>query len=107
MESDMAWTAFADGNPIAMFGMVTVSAIEGLGRPWFLGSEDVYRRGRDMLAIGGPVLAHMLDSSPHLSNLVSAGNGRAIRLLERWGFIVEEDSQVIGGIPFRKFWIDR
>jgi hypothetical protein len=107
IESDMAWTALVDGTPSAMFGLVTVSAIEGLGRPWFLGSDEVYRHGRTMLALGPRVLARMLDSSNHLSSLVSSANGRAIRLLERWGFTVEDDEQVVGGIPFRAFWIER
>jgi ribosomal protein S18 acetylase RimI-like enzyme len=107
IESEFAWTALVDGKPEAMFGVVTVSAIEGLGRPWFLGTDEVYRRGRDMLRIGEQAVAAMLDSSPHLANLVSAGNGRAIRLLERWGFTVEEESQLISGTPFRAFWIER
>lgn len=107
IESDWTYTALVDGRPEAMFGIVTESAIEGLGRPWMLGTDEVYRHGRDLLAIGPRVAARMLDSSRSLSNLVSAANSRAIRLLERWGFTVEEQQQVIGGVPFREFWIRR
>lgn len=106
-DGDWAWTALVDGKPHAMFGVVTLSAIEGMGRPWFLGTDEVYRHGREMLALGPRVVAAMLDSRRDLRNLVSAGNGRAIRLLERWGFKVEVEEQMVGGTPFREFWMTR
>lgn len=107
IESERAWSALVDSKPEAMFGWVTVSAIEGLVRPWFLGSDEVYRHGRDMIITGRKFVAAMLDSSRRAENLVSAVNGRAIRLLERWGFTVEDDIQMIGAMPFRTFWIER
>lgn len=105
-DSDLAWTALVDGRPEAMFGFVTVSAIEGLARPWFLGSDAVFRHGREMLFYGPLVVRLMLDSSRQLGNLVSTGNARAIRLLERWGFTVEDDEQMIGEMAFRTFWVE-
>lgn len=107
IQSDQAWTALVGGKPAAMFGIVTVSAIEGLGRPWFLGTDAVYRHGREMLGMGPEILSRLLDSFVEARNLVSVGNGRAIRLLERWGFTVEEEAQMIAGTPFREFWIKR
>ncbi|WP_241527189.1 hypothetical protein [Sphingomonas turrisvirgatae] len=107
IESCEAWTAKIDDVPVAMFGCVTVSAIEGEGRPWFLGTDAVYRRGADMLRIGPVIIDKMLDSRRELRNLVASGNGRAIRLLERWGFTVEEGEQMIGGLAFREFWMKR
>ena len=106
-ESQRAWTAKVDGRPAAMFGVVTVSAIEGLGRPWMLGTDEVYSHGRALLAMGPALIAAMLDSTPSLSNLVSAGNARAIRLLGRWGFTIDEERQMIGDTQFRTFWMAR
>lgn len=98
-----AWTAKVDGRAEAMFGLVVVNAIGGEGRPWLLGTDEVYRHGREMVAFGPRVVGWMLDSSPRLSNLVSSGNSRAIRLLRRWGFDVGGDVQMIGGVPFLPF----
>lgn len=98
-----AWTALVDGRPEAMFGVVPVNAMAGEGRPWMLGTDAIYRHGRDLLRIGPALLAGMFDSSSRLSNLVAAGNGRAIRLLKRWGFTIGADVVTIGGVAFHEF----
>ena len=105
--SDICLTALVDGKPEAMMGCVTVSAIEGLGRPWMLGTDEVFRHGRELVTMGPGILAGMFDSTARLENLVSSTNARAIRLLRRWGFVVEEREEMIGGVPFRKFWMER
>ena len=105
--SARAWTATRGGRPIAMFGVVVANAIEGVGVPWFLGTDDVARAGRALLTQAPPVLAAMLDSSPTLTNLVSAANSPAIRLLGRWGFVVEDEQAMIGPLPFRRFRMER
>lgn len=104
MASDEAWTAKLNGRPEAMFGLVTVSALDGLARPWFLGTEAVYDNGRAMLRMGLGITGRWLDSNRRLENLVSASNSRAIRLLGRWGFTIEDDTMIVGGVPFHKFW---
>jgi hypothetical protein len=105
--SDWTITALVDGKPAAMFGVATVSAIEGLGRPWMLGTDEVYRHGKALLTLGPSLVRQVRDSFPEVRNLVSAGNTRAIRLLGRWGFTLEDDIQMIGGVPFREFWMVR
>lgn len=98
--STIAYTAKVDGRAEAMMGLTPVSLIEGTGTPWFLGTDEVYRHGRELLAWGPGIVAQMLDSSPSLRQVVSAGNGRALRLLKAWGFTLEDDVQMIGGHPF-------
>jgi hypothetical protein len=105
--SGPAHVALVDGLPEAMFGLRIKSALAGIGTPWMLGTEAVYRHGREMLRMGAAVLRGMFDSTPSLENLVSADNARAIRLLERWGFVVEREVEMIGGVPFRMFWQER
>lgn len=102
-----AWTALVDGRPEAMFGLVVTNAIAGEGRPWMLGTDAIYRHGREMLRTGHAVVQGWFDSTRCLENLVSAGNGRAIRLLQRWGFVVEREEAMIGGVPFRVFRMER
>lgn len=103
MTSNKAWTALVDDQPEAMFGVVVENALTGLGTPWFLGTEEVYRHGRELLMWGPGIIERLRDSTPHLANLVSARNSRAIRLLRRWGFTVDEEVVMVRGVPFRHF----
>jgi hypothetical protein len=102
MTSEPAWTALVDGQPEAMFGVVVESALSCEGTPWFLGTNEVYRHGRELLMYGPGLLARMGDSMK-LSNFVSTRNRPAIRLLKRWGFTVGEEETVIRGVPFVQF----
>lgn len=103
LTSDKAWTALLDGRPVAMFGVVTTDAIGGEATPWFLGTDEVYRHARAFIMWGPGMLSRMGDSRTRLSNLVSAHNSRAIRLLRRWGFEVGSDEVTIRGVPFLHF----
>jgi len=101
--SQNAWTALVDGKPEAMFGIMVTSALTGDGSPWFLGTDEVYKHGRALLTWGPSFVKIIRDSSPRASNLVSADNFKAIRLLEKWGFEVKPETEVRGGVQFRKF----
>lgn len=101
--SAKAWTALVDGRPHAMFGVVIEDMLSGIGTPWFLGTDEVYRHGRELLMWGPGFLARLGDSLRTLSNLVSSRNRQAIRLLERWGFTVEESEIMVRGVAFRRF----
>jgi len=97
-------TALADGEPHAMFGVTALNAIEGTGRPWFLGSELVYDCARHLLTIGPHVIAQMHRRFRRLENVVSVRNVRAIRMLKRWGFELGDEAMTIGGVDFVLFW---
>lgn len=97
-------TALLDGVPHAMFGVAPISVMEDRGSPWFLGSDEVYRHGRALLDMGPRVIARMHRSYRRLENSVSVGNGRARRLLERWGFTIERDPFTVRGVEFVRFW---
>lgn len=99
----IALTAKVDGRPEAMMGLTPISLIDGAGRPWMLGTDVIYRHGRELLTFGPGIIAAMRDSSRFLHNVVSADNGRAIRLLKRWGFAVGDEVTMIGGVPFLTF----
>lgn len=101
-----AWavTALLDGEPHAMFGVSPISIVEDRGSPWFLGSDETYRHGRALLELGPLAIDRMHGSFRRLENSVSVGNGRAIRLLGRWGFTIGQDPFVVGGVEFVRFW---
>ncbi|WP_157215858.1 hypothetical protein [Flavisphingomonas formosensis] len=103
----VAWSALVDGEPQAMFGVSPRSALERSGIPWFLGSDAVLRHGRALLRFGPAFLDRMHADFPRLDNAVSCGNRAAIRLLKRWGFVVEPDLHMIGNQPFHFFWSQR
>lgn len=93
--STMAWTACVDGEPHAMFGLVVTNALCGHGSPWMLGSEEIYRHPREMIRMGPRFLKLFSDLTPSMSGLVGAGNDRAIRLLRRWGFLVNREGVIL------------
>jgi len=103
MTSEKAWTALVDGAPHAMFGVVVESLLDRIGTPWFLGTDEVYRHGREMIQWGPGILSRMGDSSRRLMNLVSSDNRQAIRLLRKWGFTVATDEMTVRGVAFRQF----
>jgi hypothetical protein len=102
--SSQCWTALVNGQPHAMFGVVVESLLGGIGIPWMLGTEEIYDHGRELLMWGRPMINRLHDSSLTLRNVVSSDNHKAIRLLKRWGFTVEERETEIGGVKFRMFF---
>lgn len=105
--SSWCCTALIDGRPEAMFGLVVRSALSGEGTPWMLGTDAIYRHPRAMLRWGPRFVAAMLDATPTLANLVAVRNGRAVRMLRRWGFDLSEEAIVFGGVDFMAFRKER
>jgi hypothetical protein len=100
--SSWAVTAMINGSPHGMFGVTPVAPWKG--EPWFLGTNLIYQERRAMLVLGQRAVDQMQAQFSKLGNVVSVHNERAIRLLERWGFTVGADVQVIGDLEFRQFW---
>jgi hypothetical protein len=86
-----------------MFGVLTLSAVEGLGAPWLLGTDVVLHHARSILLHGPRFINAMRDSTPRLRNLVSCDNGPAIRLLRKLGFSLGDEAVLLGGLPFYQF----
>lgn len=103
MNSAKVWTALVDDQPEAMFGVVVESVLTGDAVPWFLGTDEVYRHGRELLMWGPGLIERLRDSTLALRNLVSAENRQAIRLLRRWGFAVGKEIVNVRGVDFLPF----
>ena len=90
-----------------MFGIVPTAVIGGRAMVWMLGTEDVYRYGGDLVDRGPAIISHWLTMFGRLENIISADNEKAIRLLKRWGFAIGDDKQIIRGVEFVPFHIER
>ncbi len=101
--SAQVWTALEGDRPTAMFGVVAGSAAGGDAIPWFLGSDHVSRHARTLITQGPTIVAAMHRHGRRLCNFVSSENRQAIRLLEHWGFTVEQDHVVMREVAFRRF----
>ena len=97
------WTAMIGDEVHAMFGVVVAPGAEGVGIPWFLGSDQVARHARLLIAQGPAILAEMHGHARSLCNFVSAENRQAIRLLEHWGFTVEPALVIVRAVGFHRF----
>lgn len=104
--STIALTAKVDGRAEAMFGLVPVDLLSGKGTPWFLGTDEVYRHGRELIGWGPQIIGRFLDSTTRLDNVVMQANTKAIRLLKAWGFQIGDEVKMIGGHAFLNFWMD-
>jgi hypothetical protein len=98
-----ALTALVDGKPEAMLGVVPRVMIEGTGVPWMLGTEAVYGGAREFVRFGPAIISEMEWSFPVLSNMVAAGNERAIRFLKHWGWRISSKRVCVGGVDFVEF----
>jgi hypothetical protein len=93
-----------DGRPLAMFGVAPIDVIGGLGMPWFLGRDEVFDYGRDLMTRGPGIIAEWLKTFPVMENIVSRENVKAIRLLRKWGAEIGSDPisrQGLEFVPFR------
>lgn len=100
-------TALVDDKPEAMFGAVPVSMVGGRAIVWMLGTDEVYRHGRALMALGPKIVDDMLSTFRSLENVVSVDNSRAIRFLARMGFHVGGPVRDYGGVGFVPFRLSR
>jgi hypothetical protein len=99
-----AMTALDDGGRVlAMMGVSTTDLLNGIGSPWFLGTDDVFRYGKDLLSRGPGIIAGWHETFPLMENLVSTDNHRAIRMLKAWGACVGGKAAIHGGVEFVPF----
>ncbi len=90
--------------PIAMFGVTPVSVIEGVGRPWLLGTDDVPACARALVREAPRYIDAMHARFRRLENMVAVENVDAIRLLTHWGFVVEGEPVDVRGVAMVGFW---
>lgn len=107
LRSSHYWTAVSEeGEPLAVFGVVPVSIISGIGSPWFLATERANEHPRNLVVEGRRYLSAMRAIYPRLYNYVDARNDKSIRWLRRLGFTLHPPQPYgVAGLPFHKFEI--
>lgn len=101
--STAVWVA-DDGEPVALFGVGALSLLQGVGTPWLLGTDRMWRHPRTLVVEGRRYLSTMRSLYPHLVNYVDARNDASIRWLKRLGFTLHDPAPYGAmGLPFHKF----
>lgn len=90
-------------GPLCAFGIIPQSILDGLARPWLLGTHDVPRYARALLGLPKPYVAAWLAEWPKLENWVHRDNHASIAWLRYLGFDIHDEAVDIGGHPFRRF----
>lgn len=77
-----------DGEPLGLFGVVTVSLLSNIGTPWMLATEGARLHQRALIRGGRAYSVAMLEQYERLENRVDARNLRAVAWLQRCGYTV-------------------
>lgn len=104
LSSKVCWTAFKDGKPIAIFGVCKID--EKTGSPWFLGTKEVDRCGKDFVRNSLYYLNEVKSHFNYLENYIDVRQKKSIRWLRWLKFNI--DHPVVYGVEkllFHRFWI--
>lgn len=102
--SSLCWTVLADGKPCAIFGVAAISAIEGRGAVWMLGTDEITAARKPWLAWAPQYLGAMHRAFQKLENWISVENDASARWLRKLQFRFDEETVLIGGVPHRRFY---
>lgn len=96
------------GEPIGLFGVVTVSLLSNKGSPWMLCTDGAQLHQRALVRGGRAYSVAMLEQYAHLQNHVDARNHRAVAWLQRCGYAIGEPVPYGPlGMPFHPFSMTR
>jgi len=106
-------TAIIEGEPAAIWGLciggiVGVSPLNPLGRPWLLTSARVEAVPFAVVREAKHAVSRMLSVTPMLENYVLSSYTRAVRMLRMIGFTVDDPVNCGKmGIPYSRFHVAR
>lgn len=96
------------GEPIAIIGVGTLSALYGIGSPWMLATPDAMRHPRAFISQGRAYTAAMMERYSGLMNHVDARNSASVAWLQRLGFKIAQPAPFGAlGLPFHEFSLAR
>lgn len=106
--STHAWTAFIDGDPVAIWGASPLNLLAGIGIPWLLSADAVDRYPRIFLRHCRYRLPDLFRVYSTLRNHVDDRHTVAKRWLAWLGFTIgEPEPWGVEGLPFRPFEMRR
>lgn len=105
---DVVMGVTAYGEPAALIGVATLSALYNIGCPWMLATDAAYRYRRAFIECGRAYTRAMLGEYDSLENHVDARNTRSVAWLQRMGYRMEPPEPYGAlGLPFHRFRIER
>lgn len=102
--SSYCWVAATRVEPFAIFGVMPVSLLHGIGAPWMLGTALAAKFPRVLVKEGRRYSLRMLEAYPYLVNVVDARYASSIKWLRHIGYTVFEAEPYGGrGELFHRF----
>lgn len=100
----MAFVAEHDGEPVALFGFVPMSALSDTAFPWLVGTAGLRRVSGMLNKLSRSYCSAVLGEYPLLVNYVDARNTMSVAWLTRLGFKIGEPKPFgVEGRPFHRF----
>jgi hypothetical protein len=90
VSDDTLMATAPDGEPLGLFGVVTVSLLSNRGSPWMLCTDGAQLHQRALVRGGRAYAVAMLEQYGHLENHVDVRNVRAVAWLQRCGFTIHD-----------------
>lgn len=88
--STSAWTAIAEGEPIAMFGVCPVQLLGAIGLPWLLTGDGIERHKLTFVREARKFIEQTRTIWPVLVGIVDPRYEKALRFCKRLGFKVQD-----------------
>ena len=84
------WTGLIDGEPAAIFGIMTMSLLTGSGSPWLLATEKMVKNRKEFIKISKDHMVEAIKGYSFLENYVHVDNKESIRWLKWLGFKIHK-----------------
>ena len=91
-QSEYSTMVTANDNPMLMFGVAVSNKLTGLGHPWLLSTDGIFKYKDRFVKTAPFIIRDMLTVCPRLVNYVHHKNKTSIKWLMGLGFTIEKSS---------------
>ncbi|TPQ24938.1 hypothetical protein C2U68_17320 [Methylomonas koyamae] len=92
-----------DGELLCICGCGALTLISPVGFPWLVGTPALDRHAVKLTRLSRRGIKTMLERWPTLCNYIDCRNTRTLAWLQRLGFALGEQKEVVPGYPMVKF----
>lgn len=103
-----SWAAFADGDLVAIYGLLARTLLSTEAHPWLVASTEIERPEvrRAFARMSRGEAARMLQGFGRYSNYCDVENAAVMRWLYWLGFTFASETRAHNGVEFIEFWKD-